>query len=76
MVQEVKPGFSAINQDRLPPVYYRNKMRSLKVETPKTLLLFISTDDLALNSQSVLNSFYLLKTAMSTQGACRSIVFY
>lgn len=37
MIQEVKPGFDATNQDRTLPIYKRNKMRSLKVDTPETL---------------------------------------
>ncbi len=37
MIQEVKPGFDATNQDRTLPLYERSQTRSLKVDTPETL---------------------------------------
>lgn len=37
MIQEVKPGIYATNQDRTLPLYKRSKTRSLKVDTPETL---------------------------------------
>lgn len=37
MIQEVKPGFDATNQDLTLPRYKRRKTRSLKVDTPKIL---------------------------------------
>lgn len=38
MIQEVKPGFDATIQDRTLPLYQRSKTRSLKVDTPETLV--------------------------------------
>ena len=37
MIHEVKPGFDATNPNRRLPLYKRNKIRSMKVDTPKTL---------------------------------------
>jgi hypothetical protein len=37
MIQELKPGIDATDQDRMLPLYKRSKIRSLNVETPKTL---------------------------------------
>jgi len=39
MIQEVKPGFdtNSLEIQRMLPLYERNKIRSLKVDTPETL---------------------------------------